>query len=289
MIEHLSDELLSARLDGALDAGEAARVAEHLSGCADCARRVDLLGATARAVSGLPDEPLPAALDLSFLAPATATDPLVLPANRRWRPPAWAAPVLAAAALLLVAVSVAPGLLARRVPATDSSTASGAQFNQGSDRSGVVPATPGALAPGALAPGAAQNADGSLSHDSIVQGPHATRGFPGSGGVVLDLSGSQQTTHAGQPVGLSLTVRAGSTTVQVQRTSITVHRGTATEQVASGGGQTIAPGQSSSLSGTWDAGKLGSAPEAPGDYPVDGDVVLADGTTLEVSFTIQVS
>ena len=285
MIDHLSDEVLSAQLDGALDADEAARVTAHLAGCADCAHRLELLGATARAVSGLPDEPLPAALDLAFLAaPAATTDPLVLPVARRWRPPVWAAPVLAAAAVLLVAVSVAPGLLAHRGAATTASSGAGSLgLNQ--DRS-AAQATPVAPVPGGAAPEGSQFQNPQFA---TTAGPHTARTFPQSGGVEVELAASQQATRAGQPVSLILTVRASSSSVQVQRTSVTMSRGTAAEQVLAGGSSTISPGRSSALSGTWDAGKIGTGPETPGDYLVSGSVVLADGSSLNVSLNLQVT
>ena len=83
-------------------------------------------------------------------------------------------------------------------------------------------------------------------------------------------------------------VHAGSTPLQPQRSFISVSRDSASQEVTAAGGETILPGQASSLSGTWDAGKLGSAPEAAGDYQVGGHVVLSDGSDLQVGFSIHV-
>lgn len=84
-------------IDGELDAKDQAALEHHLQGCPDCRAAV----AAARAMSGglrrLPVEPMPAGLALRTLDPAST-------ARRRTRVLlAWAAPLLAAAALVVLA------------------------------------------------------------------------------------------------------------------------------------------------------------------------------------------
>ncbi|HEV1998001.1 MAG TPA: zf-HC2 domain-containing protein [Candidatus Dormibacteraeota bacterium] len=289
MIQHVSDEVLSAHLDGALDRHDDRQVLDHLATCQECAHRLDLLGATARAVSGLPDEPLPAPLDLAFLKPQTATDPVLIPMPRRWRPPAWAAPVLAAAAILVVAVTLGPGLLPHGGASTVSSSAGESTSKYRADQGlAVVPSAPTGSVPG----GTAAPVDGAVpavnGQFATTDGPRATRSFPQSGGVVVELGGSQQALRTGQATGLSLAVHAGATDLQVQRSYITVGRANASQQVTAGSGEVIPAKQARSLAGTWVAGKIGSAPEAAGEYQVEGHVLLADGTDLRVSFILSV-
>ena len=284
MTDHLSDDVLSAHLDSALAESDDQQAVQHLATCAACAHRLQLLGATARAIAGLPGEALPSPLDLAFLRPRAATDPLVIPAAR-WRPPAWAAPVLAATAILVVAVSVGPGLL----PHGGASTASSSAANPTSKYRGEqgLAVSPNAAAGGAEAP-ADGGAPGVNGQFATTEGPHVARSFPQSGGAVIELAGSQRVLRAGQATGLSLTVHAGATDLQVQRSYIVVGRESGSQQVAAGSSEVIPLRQSRSLSGTWVAGKIGSTPEAPGEYQVEGHVILADGSDLRLSFTVSV-
>src|SRR5258708_10685930 len=64
-ITHLSDEQLSAHLDGAVDA----EVTVHLPGCQPCPQRLPMLRATSQAVGTLPDTAPARPLDLPFLPP----------------------------------------------------------------------------------------------------------------------------------------------------------------------------------------------------------------------------
>jgi len=288
VIVHLSDEVLSAHLDGALDGAGQRQVVDHLQACLACSHRLELLTATARMISGLPDEQPPAPLDLTFLPLPVATGPRLLPMPARWRPPAWAAPVLTAAAILLVAVTLGPGLL-RGAPRTATSSQAGSS----SDRNGLAPLAgspsglPGSLPDdGTTAGGAVPNA-GSLPFVT-TSGGRAAQSFSQAGGATVTLRSSQTNPRAGQALSLDLVVQAGSTTLQQRRSFISVSRKSASQQVAAAGGETIPSGQASSLSGSWDAGKLGSAAEATGDYQVDGHLVLSDGSDLHVGFTIHV-
>lgn len=278
---HLSDEQLSAEVDGALLADEAAEAAAHVRECAACRHRRELMRATAGAVATLPLEEAPGGLDLSFLPRrAEALSPVVL-SPRRWRPPMWVAPVLAAAAVLLVAVTVAPSLLRGRGGASTASSgpsqpAGGAlaqdQSQFGHSPLGSTPASPGAA----------------------FAGPQAGAGLPGAshtyadaGGLVLELRPSVSTASAGQPVTLTVQARAGQP-VALRALSLQAGQGTGLSAIASSSAPGLASGQRASLSATWTAGQVGGATQ-PGDYVLEGQAVLADGRTFSVSVVVHVS
>jgi hypothetical protein len=87
-------EELSAYVDHELDADAQARVANHLTGCAECQLRLDGLRETAYAVRALPME----------TPPRTFTIPPRRRESFRWAPVGWVGGV--AAAFLLVALGV---------------------------------------------------------------------------------------------------------------------------------------------------------------------------------------
>jgi anti-sigma factor RsiW len=107
---------LSAYIDDELDAGAKARVAQHVTGCADCQARVDGLRQTANAVRGLPMESPPR----TFTIPAQRRQ-----ASRRWAPVGWLGD--AAAALLVIAYGVSQlhGIGAAGTTATSSKGGAG--------------------------------------------------------------------------------------------------------------------------------------------------------------------
>ncbi|HEV3230905.1 MAG TPA: zf-HC2 domain-containing protein [Candidatus Dormibacteraeota bacterium] len=116
-VRHLDDETLSAHLDGALAAAAGAAVEAHLAECAGCGRRLAMLTATVRAVAGLPELAPPRRLDLSFLAASAAEEPRAGGAASRAdnvvplrRLPAWAVPLTAAAAALLIGLPLLGGV-----------------------------------------------------------------------------------------------------------------------------------------------------------------------------------
>jgi putative zinc finger protein len=86
---------LSAYVDDALDPAAKARVAQHITGCAECGARVDGLRQTANLVRALPMESPPR----TFSIPLQRQQ-----ASRRWVPAAWLGS--AAAALLVIVVGV---------------------------------------------------------------------------------------------------------------------------------------------------------------------------------------
>jgi hypothetical protein len=83
-------EELSAYLDHELDPAAQARVAEHVAGCAECARRLDGLRETVYAVRALPME----------TPPRTFTIPAQRRQSFRWAPVGWVGS--AAAAVLVI-------------------------------------------------------------------------------------------------------------------------------------------------------------------------------------------
>src|SRR6202011_2825933 len=114
--QHLTDEQLSAELDRALGEGESAAVERHLEECAQCSARRDLLHATSQAVASLPDEEMPRPLDLAFLRrakqpSASAAPPGFVARVIHGRPPVWLPTAVAAAAVLVLAITVAPRFL----------------------------------------------------------------------------------------------------------------------------------------------------------------------------------
>jgi anti-sigma factor RsiW len=280
---HITDELLSADVDGALSPEEAAGMAAHVQECAACRQRREMMRATAGAVAALPAGEAPAGLDLSFLPRQAATSRPVVLAPRSWRPPAWVAPMLAAAAVLLVAVTFGPSLLrggggASTGASTASRPAAGqvvpdqSQFN-GPSKS--VP--PPAPSPGGAAP-ALQSAAGL---------PGASHTYADAGGLVLELRRSVTTASAGQPVTMTVQARAGQP-VQLRGLSLQVRQGTGLSTIATSSAPGLASGQQASLSATWTAGQVGGATR-PGDYVLEGQAILADGRTFSVSVTIRVN
>ena len=304
MSGHLSDELLSAHLDGALDDVELTAVEAHLHDCGECRRRLDLLRATSRAVAGLPDEE-PGPLDLSFLAPAPS-NVVNLPSSSRWRPPNWAAPMLAAAAVLVVAVGA--GSLALRHP-TGSSGSSTALGQPQTTSKQADSATHGSLAQGgggssfgAGAPAAdgvggapAGTAGGTTANQqparSALTGPTfgSSETFAANGGATLTVSATASSVHRGQEVQVSMALRAGSTTIDASALQVVVRRSNSSAVLLGSGATSVPPGHSASIYGTWVAGQLGGNAPVAGDYSLEAHVLLADGTDLTVNMTIHVT
>jgi hypothetical protein len=279
MTAHLSDELLSSHLDQALSPPEREEVNSHLESCPECSGRLRLMRATALAIAELPEEAPPRPLELSFLVPA-ADRPLDLDAaRRRWRPPAWVAPVLAAAAVLLLAVSVAPGLLGRSGGGGAATTASaperGAPVTGDNSHlnSGAAPPAGAAPAQGVAPPAA----DSSRKYFSA----------PSAGGLQLAVSASPPATAAGQPVDITLEARAGQA-VTISRMTIVVRRAGSATTLATSSGRRLQRGERAELKISWPAGEV-SGTRAPGDYVVEGHAVLSDGQDLVVSAPVRVS
>jgi hypothetical protein len=275
---HVSDELLSAELDGALSTEEATALSEHIGSCAACRQRQAMMHATARAVAGLPAVAAPPSLDLSFL-PHAPSAPIVL-APRRWRPPTWAAPVLAAAALLLVAVTFGPTWLRAGGGATTAGTTAARPTGgaNAQDRNGAAPASPEfgtAEAPAARLPG------------NLAATPGASHTFPDANGLTLSVGPAPSGTRSGQAVALAVQARAGQA-VHLTELNLQVRHGSTTSVIARSTAAGLSSGEQADLSATWKAGQVGSS-TAPGDYQLEGHAVLADGRDLFVSLTITVS
>lgn len=102
---------LSAYLDHELDAGDQARVAEHVATCSDCQSRLDGLRQTAYAVRALPQETPPRAF----------TIPQMRSQQWNWAPAGWIGGVAAALVIVIVGVTHIPS----GGSTASSSTASG--------------------------------------------------------------------------------------------------------------------------------------------------------------------
>jgi anti-sigma factor RsiW len=290
---HLTDDVLSASLDGDLAAAEEAAVTAHVAGCAGCRQRLDLLRATAHAVAGLPDEPGPVSLDFSFLAARPAAGRILTPAPGRWRPPVWAVPAVAAAAVLVVAVSYGPSLLGQH-PSTASSTSAGLA-GQGApsaaDRDGPLFDRPAAGAAGSTTSGqGAANFAAGPSAPKAETAPlagSASRAFSQAGGLTLTLAPAPGRATAGQPINLTLEGRAGQA-VALRGFSIDVQGPGGAATIGQTSAVSLAAGQRAGLMMTWSAGQVTGA-AAPGDYQLTGHATLTNGTDLSVTLTIHVT
>lgn len=98
MNEH-PEELLAEYVDGSLEADDRARVEAHLASCSVCSEEVAVAGKTRRALTALPEVPVPFGTEQRVLRHARR--------GRRWSSPfAWKAAGLAAAAAAVVGVVV---------------------------------------------------------------------------------------------------------------------------------------------------------------------------------------
>jgi hypothetical protein len=128
MNEH-PEELLADYVDGSLEADDRARVEAHLASCSVCSEEVAVAGETRRALTALPEVPVPFGTEQRVLRHARR--------GRRWSSPfAWKAAGLAAAAAAVVGVVVYLGN-----PPSSEDAPSG-----GSERA-LVPAAVDAAAP----------------------------------------------------------------------------------------------------------------------------------------------
>jgi hypothetical protein len=284
---HLTDEQLSAQLDRALGDEESATVRGHLEECAECAARRDLLRATSQAVAGLPDEELLRPLDLAFLRqggkPGATTAPRGFAARViRGRPPVWLPTAVAAAAVLVLTVTVAPRFLSHpgggprstavaggEAPAAPRAAGGPSLGNRSpvaipGDAGSLKSLNPGLQAFGATAQKIVKGPDGSTV-TIVASPPGASSGLPTE--VVVKIVGGPSGT-ALAPQGMELFIGQGSTQVRLA--------------TSAGGSPVLKPGEEVDLSGQWSAGALAGQP-APGTYTVIGRVFLADGGVVEVT------
>jgi hypothetical protein len=285
---HLTDDVLSASLDGDLAADESAAVKAHVAGCAGCRQRLDLMRATAHAIAGLPDEPGPVALDFSFLDGTPAERRILRPAPARWRPPVWAVPAVAAAALLVVAVSYGPALL-RQHPSTASSTSAGLAGPNAPNAAGRGGTLFDSPADSTTSAGGAQPAPGTLTAPMAQAAPSGSvsRAFSEAGGLTLTLSPAPGRVAAGQPLKVTLEGRAGQA-VTLKSLGIDVFGPGGATTIGQGSAVSLAAGQRAGLLVNWSAGQVTGA-AAPGDYQLTGRATLANGKELTVTMSIHVS
>ena len=305
---HLSDEQLSAHIDGALDAAEAEAVATHLDACAACTGRVDQLRATSRAVGGLALKEPPRAVDLGFLRetgeapaggdlrsdirPAAPAGPSLVTRFLRARTPAWATAGLAVAAVLVLAIAVAPGL---RGVGSGASTASGPAAGVGGGAASPSGAS-GALRQGAAPQQAAPPA-------GAAPGSQAQRGatnlqsvaVPNAGGLTLSLSTPSNSARRGDVVPIAARLGDASSDQSFSAYSLTVavvaSRPAAAPSGAAGGtvvgastgaDLVVRGGGSQDFVSQW-VSSLGTP--APGTYTLVA-TLISDGHSVSVSIPI---
>ncbi|MEA2646198.1 MAG: hypothetical protein QOE92_1281 [Chloroflexota bacterium] len=294
---HPTDEQLSARLDGALAAAEAAEVESHMAGCAECRGRVDMLDATRRAVAGLPAEDLPRPLDLGFLR--VPAEPVALPLARRSGPPAWALAGLAAAAVVAVSLVALPRVMSP-VRETDSGLSAG--LGQAPYR-GELTSLPASPLPGTPVPEVANDAmaaqaplGGVMTTDKqSTATASSTLMFPGAANIKLRVTAGGGTGRVGSPltVGLEAFDPGTDQALDPAGMQLVVRRDDgASEQVAgrvggSAGVTSIPAHESRSLAADWTAGSV-KGQLLPGTYTLVAQVYLSGGRLLEVPLTITV-
>jgi putative zinc finger protein len=199
---------LSAYLDHELEAGEQARVAEHVAGCRDCQARLDGLRQTAYAVRGLPQESPPRTFRIPE-APARR--------SRNWAPVGWIGGVAAAMVIVIVGVQHLPGPSGSMATTTLKSTSgsqyyaphqpggAGAAATSAADQS--VPALKSVFAPNSLTVTDAMNGTRKL----VLGADARTYAANGTMTVTIVLEGDPSPSIRADAQGLSLVlVRNGS-------------------------------------------------------------------------------
>jgi hypothetical protein len=279
--QHLNDEQLSAYIDHALAHEDAAAIAVHLDGCADCASREHLLRATSQAVASLPEEELPRPLDFGFLRDG-ASDVAELGSRGfvarviHGRPPTWLPTMVAAAAVLALVVTSVP----RLVPA---------RGGQSQATAGLAPPTRteggGASAPGALSavPSVAPNSSFSGAAQKTVIGPD---------GSTITLLTNPPSATTGHPVRLLLRLVGGPRGTDLAPPGMEVFAGQGQSQIRLGGSEgtsrTVKSSEELDLTIEWSAGAI-TGPPAPGTYSLIGRIFLKNSTVVEVPLTFTVS
>jgi hypothetical protein len=306
MTGHLSDDLLSAHVDGELSPQESSDVAAHLFSCSECSTRLERLRATSRAVSSLPVLEPPRPLDLGFLA---------APRRRPWlerilpvRPPTWVAPAAAIAAVLLIGV----GLVSRYalLPTGNQQTAGSGVAQRSASGDNAQRSTSGgtgsAPAPGAAAPPSPSGGEAFNTAPTSTGAPRSTLDAPGStatragarssfdsaGGLSLALVPSARTAPAGRVVRIQVEADGGARDLRLGSAGITlyaVHNGVETPLGGIHGSGLLIPahqarGFTVSYAAGWSARGF-----AAGDYSLLVRAVLEDGTVLPVSVAFPVT
>ncbi len=288
-ITHLSDEQLSAHLDGAVDA----EVTVHLAGCQACAQRLQMLRATSQAVGSLPDTEPARPLDLSFLhpipvaAPATDGRPGFIPRVIRGRVSTWAPSAVATAAVLALAITWAPRLLPAGSPSSSAA---------GSSRQALS-----TTATGKVSPTASGNTQDQLFGSVVGGGAAPSLGLPstsaqrsatGSDGTNVTILANPTRGTTGHAVQLLLRVVGGPKGTNLAPPGMEIFLAQGQNQLrlagTEGTSRTLKPGEELDLTVEWTAGAL-AGPPAAGSYSMIGRVFLAGGKLIEVSLPYSVA
>ena len=279
--QHLKDEQLSAYIDHALANKDAAAIAGHLDGCADCVSRMQLLRATSQAVASLPEEELPRPLDLGFLRDGAAgVEELgsrgFVARVIHGRPPTWLPTAVAAAAVLALVVTWVP----RLVPA---------RGGQSQATAGVAPATR-TQGGGSSAPGALSVVPSGAPNSSFPEAARKT--VVGRDGSTIALLANPPSATTGHPVQLLLRLVGGPRGTDLAPPGMEILAGQGQSQLRLGGSEgtsrTVQSGEELDLTVEWSAGAI-TGPPAPGTYSLIGRIFLKNSTVVEVPLTFTVS
>jgi anti-sigma factor RsiW len=300
--DHLNDGQFSAYIDQALSDNDAAAVAAHLDGCAECGGRLQLLRATTKAVASLPEQELPRPLDFGFLLEGFDGRPGAAGAPSRGsrgfvarvihgRPPSWLPTMVAAAAVLALVVTWVP----RLVPSGGQShTATGlghaTRAGGGALFSQTTPQfQPGAGVPANPAPGAQ-----AAVPSSALSSAHgaAQKTVVGPDGSTISLLANPPSASTGQPVQLLLRVVGGPRGTDLASPGMEIFAGQGQSQMRLGGSEgtsrTLKSGEELDLTIEWSAGAV-TGPPAPGTYSLIGRVFLKNANVVEVALTFTVT
>lgn len=296
--QHLDDEQLSAYIDRALARKDAAAIAVHLDGCADCASRLHLLRATSQAVASLPEEELPRPLDFGFLRDgASHVEELdsrgFVARVIHGRPPSWLPTMVAAAAVLALVATWVPRLVpARGGPSQATAGLAPATRPEGGGAS--AQSAPQGQSGG---PGLERSAPGALS---VVPSGAPTSSFPeaaqktvlGPDGSTITLLANPPSATTGHPVQLLLRLVGGPRGTDLAPPGMEIFAGQGQSQLRLGGSEgtnrTVKSGEELDLTVEWSAGAI-AGPPAPGTYSLIGRIFLKNSTVVEVPLTFTVS
>ncbi|HXA42135.1 MAG TPA: zf-HC2 domain-containing protein [Candidatus Solibacter sp.] len=289
-IAHLSDEQLSAYLDGDADGTADAEAHLHLEECQACAQRLQLLRATSQAVASLPDTEPPRPLDLAFLHQGPAPAVPLGEARRRFvarvihgRVSTWAPTAVAAAAVLALAITWAP----RLVPSAPASTAGS------SSRQALRTTATGKVSPSAgdsslndlVAPAAG-------SAVAPVSGSSVQRTAVASDGTIVTMLATPPRGTTGHAVQLLLRVVGGPKGTNLAPPGMEIFAAQGQNQLrlagSEGTSRTLKPGEELDLTVEWTAGAM-TGPPVAGSYSVIGRVFLAGGKLVEITLLYPVS
>jgi anti-sigma factor RsiW len=262
---------LSAYLDHELDAGEQARVAEHVAGCRDCQARLDGLRQTAYAVRGLPQETPPR----TFRIPEA-------PARRSWNwaPVGWIGGVAAAMVIVIVGV--------QHLPSPSGSVAT-TSSNANNSRQFYAPQQPGGA--GAAATSAADQGVPALKSVFASNSVTVTDAMNGARKLVLGADARTYATNGTMTVTIILEGDPSpSIRADAQGLSLILVRNGSGVMLGNLSGER-AYGGSPVFNGSYAIAKLPLSQPVPGTYTLIASWTIPDGSgrVLQASIPITIT